>query len=872
MTRGWKAWRAMAGALLMAVAGAALAAPQVGKTATPDWVEAVAMPKPAAAGADKGAGGTAYLLVDLQTRVAPGGMRQGFRRFAMQARDIQSVESLANIEIGFDPSYQTLALHQLRVHRRGQVQDRLASAQVRVLQRERELETLIYDGSRTASIFLDDVRVDDVIEYAYSITGSNPVFGGRHFGMADLQWSRPLAQLRLRLLWPSDRPLALRGTPQNIAVDQRPLGAYTEYRVSRDDVPGLRVESDAPGWYSPFATLYWSEFNSWRDVVAWAVPLYRTPSELPAPLRAERDRILAAHAKPADRAAEALRWVQREIRYLGIEVGANSHAPTPPATVVNRRFGDCKDKTLVAVSLLRALGLDAEPALVNTTRHLVTAQDLPSPGAFNHVIVRLRLDGRSYWLDPTSRPQPGTLDSLSQPDWGLALPIVADTTGLVTMDSGSAARSLRMVHLLVDASAGLQAPTRLTVTTDLSGRTAEAERAAHAEDGTERVQQRYLNFYAADYPGLRVAAPMQLLDEPEQNTLRVVEHYEMDPIFKRIDKKKQLEAEFSSPDVRSLLNSPRERIRQAPLALNHPFELMHELEIRLPEGWPLKPKVTEVKGAAFTLRHELRGEEPVSGEFRVLKLIDHYRSQAGHVEASALAGHEADLEKARGELGYTLYKRDTAAASAGGGSFNLTAVLFALLVLLALAWLLPRLYRWDPEPPQGSAQPFNGWLIWISLSVIALPIRTLIGLSEALPSFGQDTWELLTQPGNPSYHPLMSTLLLGELAMQLLLVGASGLLALVWFRRRSNAPLLFAIIMWGSLALTGLDEVLIGFIPSLAEHVETTHPVKWIGAVLLLGAYTAYVLGSERVRLSFTRRHKDPAKPDTPDAAPIIQA
>jgi hypothetical protein len=866
------------GAWTLAVAGMAGAAQQVQKLAPPDWVESMAPPPASAAPADKSQAGAVYLLADMQTRVEPAGGKQAWRHFAVLARDPQAVESLANVEIGFDPSYQTLSLHLLRVHRGGQVQDRLATAQVRVLQRERDLETLIFDGSRTASIFLDDVRVGDVIEYAYSISGSNPVFGGRHFGSFDLQWSRPLTQLRVRLLWPGGRPVSLHGAPTEIAVDPHPLGAYAEYRLQRDNVPGLRVESNAPGWYDPFATLYWSEFKSWPDVAAWALPLYRVPAELPAPLRAERDRILATYSSPAARAAAALRWVQGEIRYLGIEVGANSHAPTPPALVVSRRFGDCKDKTLVAVTLLRALGLQAEPALVNTERQKGVDRGLPMPGAFNHVIVRLRLDGSTYWLDPTRRPQPGGLDSLSQPDWGLALPVNADGAGLIAMDSGAASRSLRNVHLLVDASAGLNAPTTLTVTSELSGRTAEAERAAHAEEGTDRVQQRYLNFYATDYPGLRVAAPLELHDDPDHNRLRVVEHYAMDPIFQHSAEHKRLEAEFQSPEMRSLLNTPRESVRQAPLALGHPVDMTHELEIRLPEGWPLKTKVSEVKNAAFTLRHEMRGESPVGGEFRVIKLIDHYESRADHIDASAVAGYAADLEKARGALGYNLYKRDDAPAEtlaggsggSGGGRFNLTVALFAVLVLLALVWALPRLYRWDPAPPPGQGQPFNGWLWWIGISVVVTPFRTVTTLFDAMPAFELQTWNLLTTPGTDSYHPWMSALLLGELAVLMAQLSASLLLAVVYFRRRSSAPVLYVAIMWTCLVISVLDDHALRLIPSLAEQAEHIPLARWIGGGILLAFYTVYLLCSSRARLSFTERHRKAPAGDLLEAVPII--
>ena len=47
-------------------------------------------------------------------------------------------------------------------------------------------------------------------------------------------------------------------------------------------------------------------------------------------------------------------------------MGTNSHQPTPASETLALRYGDCKDKTVLLISLLKALGVEAHPALVNT--------------------------------------------------------------------------------------------------------------------------------------------------------------------------------------------------------------------------------------------------------------------------------------------------------------------------------------------------------------------------------------------------------------------------------------------------------------------------------------------------------------------------
>ena len=97
----------------------------------------------------------------------------------------------------------------------------------------------------------------------------------------------------------------------------------------------------------------------------------------------------------------ALRFVQDDVRYTGLEIGAGAYRPSQPGVVLARRFGDCKDKVFLLVTLLRAMGVEAYPALVHSRMGIGVAERAPSPGAFDHVIAKVRFKDRDYWLDAT---------------------------------------------------------------------------------------------------------------------------------------------------------------------------------------------------------------------------------------------------------------------------------------------------------------------------------------------------------------------------------------------------------------------------------------------------------------------------------------
>ena len=67
----------------------------------------------------------------------------------------------------------------IAVLRGGRRMERLPNLALRVIHREKDLDYLIFDGSNSVHAFLDDVCVGDVVEYLYTVSGSNPVFGDR---------------------------------------------------------------------------------------------------------------------------------------------------------------------------------------------------------------------------------------------------------------------------------------------------------------------------------------------------------------------------------------------------------------------------------------------------------------------------------------------------------------------------------------------------------------------------------------------------------------------------------------------------------------------------------------------------------------------
>jgi tetratricopeptide (TPR) repeat protein/transglutaminase-like putative cysteine protease len=141
------------------------------------------------------------------------------------------------------------------------------------------------------------------------------------------------------------------------------------------------------------------------------------------------DGLVAGKSSVGEKESAIVDYLDREIRYTGIEFDEAAIVPHDPAEVLAHKYGDCKDKATLLVTMLRAAGIPAYVALLNAGSRLDVPAGLPGMGLFDHVIVYV--PGKpALWIDATD--EWARLGQLPGPDQGrLALIARPETTGPV---------------------------------------------------------------------------------------------------------------------------------------------------------------------------------------------------------------------------------------------------------------------------------------------------------------------------------------------------------------------------------------------------------------------------------------------------------
>jgi transglutaminase-like putative cysteine protease len=599
----------------------------------PAWALLDPLPPPRASGAGNGA---AHLLLDDQVRVSARGVER-FHRRIKQVTSTSGLEAESELKLEFEPSYQRLTLHHLRIHRDRETIDALRPREIKLIQPEADLRERLYNGTLTALIFVPGVRVGDIIDYAYSVDGDNPILGGRFADTFYLGDSFPVARLRCRLLWPAGRPLYLRNHNSDLKPVVRALGLETEYLWEQREVAGSEAEDFAPAWYEAEPSVDLSEFADWGAVVAWALPLYPLGAELSPALRTQIEEWSAATPQPGARLLAALRFVQDEVRYLGIEMGPYSHLPRLPSQVFAQRFGDCKDKSLLLAVILNRLGIEAWPALVNTFAQRKLDEWQPSPFAFDHVIVQARLDGRTWWLDPTIALERGDLAHRANPDFERALVIRPTSGALEEIPITIPARPMIETKSIYRVAEG-RPSAELEVRTIYRGIDADDLRAQIASGTRAEFGRQQLSYQAEIDPAIEAVGLPQVSDDEALNTIETVEKYRLLDFWKSGTRR------IVADRLSDVLDRPRGESRRTPVAIEHPLDIIQTIELQLPEADESELDSGTIIGEAWML--EYRTER----DGKTTRFSYRLRSRTDQVEAAAAARHLALVDQIRGRI------------------------------------------------------------------------------------------------------------------------------------------------------------------------------------------------------------------------------
>lgn len=350
------------------------------------------------------------VLQDLTVNtVFDSGLGSQFHQFAAQVINQEGGRALRTFPITFDPDVQRIMVRAARVYRQG----RQLEATETYEQSLGEPWYRIYYDTRALVVVFPDLQPGDVVELRYRIddVAERNQFDDYYGDMHYFQSGAPIARTEYVLITPAARQFYF-NTPHMASLqhEERTDGSRRIQRYFAENVPALRSEDGMPGATETRPYLHVSTYQSWQDVGRWWWGLVHDQLYADESLRRTVRDLVAGAPDTRTKVQRIYRWVIDNTRYVGLEFGIHGFLPYRVPQIVQRGFGDCKDKAALLYTMFTEAGIDARLVLVRTRRN-GALNDLPaSLSVFDHAIayvpeLDLYLDGTAEFSGSTEFPQ-----------------------------------------------------------------------------------------------------------------------------------------------------------------------------------------------------------------------------------------------------------------------------------------------------------------------------------------------------------------------------------------------------------------------------------------------------------------------------------
>lgn len=359
----------------------------------------------------------------------------------------------------------------------------------------------------------------------------------------------------------------------------------------------------AVSFFAPDTARSAGQFATWSDVSSWLFGLSDAPSRSGPAISVKARELTASATTNVERVVAIARYVQR-VQYISIQTGlgrGGGYQPRPASLVLERNYGDCKDKASLMRAMLAAVGINSYMVSIYSGDRTYVRAEWASPQQFNHAIIAVALPdvpvdlpastdhltlGRLVMFDPTDEFTP--FGELPQSEQGSLALIIAPTGGaLVQMPTApaDAARTRRSIDGVIAPNGVLTA----RVEEYFAGPAATAVRARRAvlrDDDYRAVLESRL---ARTIAGARVKSTT-VDDDPVTRAVKVVTVVEA-PAFVQRQGTLMLFAPPLQLDERIEIPSAKDRKTAVSI---EPIRVDERVRVRLPAGLVVDEKPAPV--------------------------------------------------------------------------------------------------------------------------------------------------------------------------------------------------------------------------------------------------------------------------------------
>jgi transglutaminase-like putative cysteine protease len=263
-----------------------------------------------------------------------------------------------------------------------------------------------YSDYKELTFSMPGVTVGSIIDYKVVIEEKRPEIEGKFSTGFYFQAHNPAYLCRYKVITPKDMDL-------KYLVLNRLQGIELSPKIIRDEdkkiylweykhIPQIIKEKSMPPMDEVAFRVLVTTMDSWEEFSRWWRKKIEGKTEPNEAIRKKVAELTKDLLTPKERAEAIFDYAKREIRYVSIGLGKSGYEPQSAKQVFENKYGDCKDKSTLLISMLRTAGIPAYYVLIPTASIGNLIKDFSYPFQFNHCIVAVENERGYHFVDPVA--------------------------------------------------------------------------------------------------------------------------------------------------------------------------------------------------------------------------------------------------------------------------------------------------------------------------------------------------------------------------------------------------------------------------------------------------------------------------------------
>lgn len=314
------------------------------------------------------------------------GSYEELEELTIHIKSQQAVESRSQADIAYSSDYQKVEILEAYTILPDGKKVKVADNAIRTVEDDLAGGATMFSDLKHKIIIFPNVQVGARVYYKVKTIEHTPLYPNHFYYAHHFSPSAQYDYVEFNFTYPKDMPMRVKSrdvSGKKIETDNKVSYQYTFKQIDiKLGEPSQVATSDfAPGIY----------FSTFKDYIEYS-QAYEVRAKDKMAVTPNVKKLAEQITKGiTDRKAQAralYNWVSREIRYVAIYMGNGGIVPHAADDIIRNRYGDCKDKNTLLIALLKAKGIDASSAIINSGS-AYAVPELPVFTPFNHVITYL---------------------------------------------------------------------------------------------------------------------------------------------------------------------------------------------------------------------------------------------------------------------------------------------------------------------------------------------------------------------------------------------------------------------------------------------------------------------------------------------------